>query len=426
MKPMTIIHLKHRLTQFLNAATLNQQAKSSQFMQRIRGIQPLQLVTSLVAAFSQGNTASIADLLRQFNGMQLSEDDFVAYKPFHNQLRKPGFATFMAQLARQTMPLLIKQYQGQIPSKFQRFERILLHDGSSFAIHDKLKDEFPGRFHTVSPAAVECHVTMSLLEQTPVSMTIAADTISEHDFRPAATQLQGQLLLADAGYLDQAYYHEIDQHSGFYLVRGKKSLNPTIAEARNQHGRLLPKLAGKKLKAVDRRTNRSDVLDMVVRSGKFRYRIIRRWFAPEQRFVLWLTNLPREEFSATDIMLLYRCRWQIELLFKELKSHTNLRKFNTEQKAIVEGLIWTSLLTLLLKRLIVNSASSGLSLFKAAKNADVWFCPVVTAISQRAMQEIEHHLDWAFQYLRRNAQPSQQSKSRQGNGLRDIYDFFNA
>ncbi|MFB9846896.1 hypothetical protein ACFFLK_06990, partial [Oceanisphaera arctica] len=84
------------------------------------------------------------------------------------------------------------------------------------------------------------------------------------------------------------------------------------------------------------------------------------------------------------------------------------------------------LLTLLLKRLIVNSAAPGLSLFKAAKNADVWFCPVMTAISQRAMLEIEHHLEWAFQYLRRNAQPSQQSKSNQGKGLYNIYEHFNA
>lgn len=171
------------------------------------------------------------------------------------------------------------------------------------------------------------------------------------------------------------------------MIRGKKSLNPTIVEARNQQGRLLPKLKGKQLKAVDRRLNRSDVLDMDVSSGRFQYRIIRRWFAPEKRFVIWLTNLPRAEFSAADIMLLYRTRWQIELLFKELKSHTNLRKFLTEQKAIVEGLIWASLLTLILKRLIVSSASAGLSLFKAAKNSDVWFSPVITAISQRAIRD---------------------------------------
>ncbi|WP_458735405.1 transposase [Zobellella taiwanensis] len=151
--------------------------------------------------------------------------------------------------------------------------------------------------------------------------------------------------------MDQDYYHQIAQHGGYYLVRGKLTLNPTIVEARNGQGRLLPKLAGKKLKDVTRRDNRSDVLDMIVRSSKLRYRLVRRWFAPEKRFILWMTNLPRDEFNSTDIMLLYRSRWQVELLFKELKSHTNLRKFNTEQKAIVEGLIWSSLLTLILKRL---------------------------------------------------------------------------
>ena len=235
---MNIIHLKQRLTQFLNPVTLNLQAKRCQFMQRIRDIQPLQLVTSLVAAFSQGNTSSIAELQRQFNGMQLSEADFVAYKPFHNQLRKDTFPLFMERLTRMLMSVLVKEYQGKIPSKFQRFERILLHDGSSFAIHDKLKDEFPGRFSTVSPAAIECHVTMSLLEQVPVNMTIAAETLSEHDFRPAASELKDQLLLADAGYLDQDYYHQIEQHGGCYLVRGKLNLNPTIEEARNGQGRL--------------------------------------------------------------------------------------------------------------------------------------------------------------------------------------------
>lgn len=426
MKPMTIINLKHQLTQFLNAGTLNQQAKSCQFMQRIRGIKPLQLVTSLVAAFSQGNTSSIAELLRQFNGMQLCEADFVAYKPFHNQLRKPGFATFMALLTRQAMPLLVKQYQGQIPDKFRRFQRILLHDGSSFAVHNNLQDVFPGRFTKTSPAAVECHLTLSLLEQAPIKMSIAPDTVSEHQYLPDAKDLKNQLLLADAGYVNFHYFADIERNGGCYLIRGKKSLNPTIEEARNQHGRLLPKLKGKQLKAVDRRLNRSDVLDMVVRSGRLQYRIIRRWFAPEKRFILWLTNLPREEFSAADIMLLYRTRWQIELLFKELKSHTNLRKFLTEQKAIVEGLIWASLLTLILKRLVVSSVSAGLSLFKSAKNADVWFSPVITAISQRAVRDIEEHLEWATVYLYRNAQPAQQSKSKQDNRLCNIYEYFNA
>lgn len=33
-----------------------------------------------------------------------------------------------------------------------------------------------------------------------------------------------------------------------------------------------------------------------------------------------LTNLDAEAWSATNILELYRCRWQIELAFKRLKS----------------------------------------------------------------------------------------------------------
>ncbi|WP_428848365.1 transposase [Shewanella electrodiphila] len=39
-----------------------------------------------------------------------------------------------------------------------------------------------------------------------------------------------------------------------------------------------------------------------------------------------MTNLQSEEFSSKDVMKLYRIRWLIELLFKEWKSHNNLKK----------------------------------------------------------------------------------------------------
>lgn len=87
-----------------------------------------------------------------------------------------------------------------------------------------------------------------------------------------------------------------------------------------------------KLKDITRRTNRDEVLDLTVRRGKQEFRVVRRWFSEKKRFGILLTNLPKEAYSADDIMAIYRCRWQVELLFKELKSHTNWQRFATAQK----------------------------------------------------------------------------------------------
>ncbi|MGL5990875.1 MAG: transposase, partial [Plesiomonas sp.] len=80
--------------------------------------------------------------------------------------------------------------------------------------------------------------------------------------------------------------------------------------------------------------------DMEVKSGKYEYRLIRRWFAEEKRFCIWMTNLPRETWPAERVMRLYRCRWQVELLFKEWQSYNSLKGFVTGQQAIAEGLVW--------------------------------------------------------------------------------------
>jgi hypothetical protein len=44
------------------------------------------------------------------------------------------------------------------------FDRIILQDGSSFAVHGDLMHYFPGRFNVHSPATVELHVTYDVFK----------------------------------------------------------------------------------------------------------------------------------------------------------------------------------------------------------------------------------------------------------------------
>lgn len=411
--------------QFFSADSLQKTAKRVGFVQRCRAIHPLQLVLSLVSSLSKGNCTAIADLHRQFNGLCLSEKDNVAYKPYHNQLRKKEFPLFMRQLVQFAIAQFTRKHCAKLPEKLSCFEDVLLQDGSSFHIHKELAGVYPSRFKR-NPAAIECHMTMSLKTLSPTAMTISADTASERDFLPQPASMNNKLLLADAGYPDFNFFAELEQCGGFYLCRGAQSLNPTVVEARNDKGRLLPKLANKKLKEVTRSTNRSRVLDLKVRRGKQMFRVIRRWFSEEKRFCIWLTNLPPETYSADDVMAIYRCRWQVELLFKELKSHTNWQKFMTAQKAIVDGLVWASLLALIIRRSVALQIMPSVSLFKAAKNVDVWLLPIFESISQNAWSEIAERIDWAIRYITKNAQKSQQTKSKQNITLDGILHGLNS
>ena len=422
---MSIISVKQQITKFFISSNLDAQAKSTGFMKRIRAIKPLELVTSLVAALSKSNVSSINEIVRQFNGMRLSEDEFVAYKPFHNQLAKTAFPKFIKQITKQAMATLLPQEQ-EIPERLKQFKQVILHDGSSLTVHPELASEFKGRFTKNAPAAVECHVSLSLFERKIIRMDIDADSVSEHDYLPAAHTLRSCLLLADSGYVNTPYFSQLDANDASFIVKGKCSLNPTVVKAYNGHGKELKRPVGKNLKEITQKQNSQKIMDFDVKWGKYKCRLIRRWVASEQKFVIWLTNLSRSKFSADEVSMLYRARWQVELLFKELKSHNNLKKFNTQKKPIVEGLIWASLLTLIIKRAIASKAENAISMFKAAMNVDAWFIPIIQAIADREYIALKERIEWAYIYLRNNAITSQQKKSKGYSQLDHIYAHFNS
>jgi len=66
--------------------------------------------------------------------------------------------------------------------------------------HKWLAPAYPGRFHTIGPAAVELHVTYNLLNEKLEVVNITENTAGERAHLPTALQLPGALLLADAGY----------------------------------------------------------------------------------------------------------------------------------------------------------------------------------------------------------------------------------
>jgi len=83
------------------------------------------------------------------------------------------------------------------------------------------------------------------------------------------------------------------------------------------------------------------------RSGATRtFRVVDVWNSEAEKYHLYMTNLPAAEYSAADIAQLYRARWEVELLFKELKSTYDLDQISTSNPVAVEAHIVVALISL--------------------------------------------------------------------------------
>ena len=127
---------------------------------------------SLITALGDKSVDTVTYLHRYF--VKLTETD-VQYKPFHNQLSKPEFVKLMKSLVDVALSELQQEVLGS-EVDLSDFKRIVLQDGSSFAVHDSLKEHFKGRLTKISPAAIEVHVSWDVLKGYPVQVSVSADS----------------------------------------------------------------------------------------------------------------------------------------------------------------------------------------------------------------------------------------------------------
>jgi IS4 transposase len=82
----------------------------------------------------------------------------------------------------------------------------------------------------------------------------------------------------------------------------------------------------------------------------YRFRLVDIHNDEDEMYHTYITNINSDILEPEDVGKLYGARWDIELMFKELKSRYALDVINTKNPQIVEALIWVAILTLLISR----------------------------------------------------------------------------
>src|SRR5262245_28386562 len=296
-------------------ALLNACGKEVKLCQRQRVITPFRLGLALTATCASQRVETLADFHRGFNALF---DTTITYKAFYNQLAKPHFATFMGTMASRLIGELTLKVLGFAKGRaFAEFRHIVIQDGSAFAIHDALREVFPGRFKTVKPAAVELHTTMDLLCDAPTTVVLTPDTTNEQAFLPEPAALRGSLLLADRGYLDLHYMRRVQEAGGYFLIRAQAGMNPQLVEAFREDGTRLRAQRNRLLKTIHAKLPKRQRVGVgvtwQVEASTLRLRLLISWNRRTPEFCYLVTNLPAKRYHLDMLYRAYKWRWQVEV-----------------------------------------------------------------------------------------------------------------
>ena len=196
--------------------------------------------------------------------------------------------------------------------------------------------------HRRRKAAAKCHVRLNL--QTFLPHFALVDTAGEHDNRRAhelcAGVRAGEIVIFDKAYVDFDHLADLSMREVFWVTRAKDNLQCRVVR-RLQTGR-----QGNIL--------RDDLIELTSAPSYKAYPVWLRRVAAlvevdgEPREMVFLTN--NFTWSAQSIADLYRCRWSIEVFFKELKQTLQLADFLGHNAHAVRWQVWTALLVYLLLR----------------------------------------------------------------------------
>jgi hypothetical protein len=194
--------------------------------------------------------------------------------------------------------------------------------------------------HRRRKAAAKTHMRLNLQSLLPEFVIV--DTAAEHDNKRArevcAGLRSGEIALFDRGFLDFEHLWDLDQRGVFWVSRAKENMDYRVV--------------GKMPPSRDARILRDDIIVLnnpTLAAPELMRRVVALVEVDgEEREMTFLTN--NLQWSPGSVAALYRCRWQIEVFFKQIKQTLQLADFLGHNANAVRWQVWTALLTYVLLR----------------------------------------------------------------------------
>ena len=262
---------------------------------------------------------------------------------------------------------LYATYRDEISSDSRRrqvpkwLHRLQIIDSTTITLFSNLIFKGVGR-HPKSgkkKGGIKVHANIHANECVPSDIRFTSAATNDSFMLRPSNYAKGDIVALDRAYIDYAKFEELTGRDVVYVTKMKKNL---VYEAESDTMYMNPEgLMEFRVQHVIFRKHVKDGKDIVHRARIITYVDIKK---NKARLVSLLTN--DFEMEVEDIVAIYRKRWEIELLFKQLKQNFPLRYFYGESANAIKIQIWVTLIANMLlmvmqKRIKRNWSFSSLA-----------------------------------------------------------------
>jgi len=181
--------------------------------------------------------------------------------------------------------------------------------------------------------AVKIHTLLDVRTAIPVFVYITPASVHDVNGLDQLTYESGGYYIMDRGYIDFERLSIIDKNDAYYVIRSKANLKFTrISSAKPDkvNGVICDQQI--KLKGFYSSQN----YEKIIRRIKF-------YDSEQNRTFVFLSN--NLSLPATEIAMLYKYRWKIELFFKWIKQHLKIKSFWGASENAVKTQIYIAIIT---------------------------------------------------------------------------------
>ena len=332
------------------------------FKKRQRKIEPYLFFWNLVLGFGVQLQRTLESLRKGYGDMTGID---ICQSAWHDRFT-PETVKFLRACVKLALKQMAEETNRILSPKMKWVDDILIQDSTIVRLSAALMKVFPAARSRKNAAGLKVSMLVSAVASSPQKVTIHGERVHETKTLKIGPWVKNKLLLIDLGFFKFQMFARIQENGGYFLSRLRKNSNPLfISILRTYRGNAI-ELEGKRWKEVRDKIKR-EVLDADVEvtfsrrayKGKKskdakQFRLVAVYNHEANKYHTYITNIPADVLSAEDIAELYRVRWDIEMIFKELKSKYSLDAITSANPNVVEGLIWVGILTLLVSRRLFN------------------------------------------------------------------------